>query len=648
MKKKAHTALFFSLGWCVLILALLHEYPFLGDTLNHKMYDWKLALARMPDPSPAVVHVDVDDAALTRIGRWPWDRKLSAEIVRRLTGLGARVIAFDILYAGPGPSEEGDRAFFNAIRDAGNVVSATALAVTPDRQYPLVTDNPPIRGDALYDRAWYIAVPKRYSLWKVKSVQDRYLPLPDIIKYSKEVGHIKGVQDADGVHRRIRLLVLLEDRCIPSLTLAALAAYWDLTPQQISLSGDDSIDIRRSGQTTRIPIDSEGRMLIHWGDVWAGFPHYSVTDVLSDIPDKTRASRYKDKIVIVAVTGTGTTDTGVTPRSVDSPLSRIHSHALSTILTGSFIRSVSASPWILFLAVVGTLLFSFVAMGRSWKVAAMVCVAVSALACLAGVVSFVGYAYDVPIAEFLLMFVPAALVSLAIRGITIEMQAARVSRAMVRYISKEVLDRILDSREALDITAKRAELTIVFVDIRGFSTLSETAAVDYVHRFLNEFFLRMTRAIFDHQGTIDKFLGDGLLAFFGHPLALENHAIAALKASIDMQREMAKLSEEWAASGLSEFKEGVQIRIGINTGMVIVGDLGSGRRVEYTVVGSAVNIASRLQSQAPAGGILMTARTRAMIRNALTLPCEGPETIHVKGIGRGIEVYRIDPGSLRP
>ena len=235
--------------------------------------------------------------------------------------------------------------------------------------------------------------------------------------------------------------------------------------------------------------------------------------------------------------------------------------------------------------------------------------------------------------------------SLGIRGVTIEIQAARVSRAMVRYLAQEVLDRVLASGESLDISAKRAELSIVFVDIQGFSTISETVGVEYVHRFLNEFFLRMTRAIFDRHGTIDKFLGDGLLAFFGDPLPMDNHAEAAVRASLDMQREMNKLNEEWAASGISEFKDGIKIRIGINTGVVIVGDLGSGRRVEYTVVGSAVNIASRLQSHAPPGGIMLTARTRAMIRD--TISCEGPDTIHVKGIDRGIEVYRIYPDAIK-
>jgi adenylate cyclase len=646
MKKKTSRAgIFISLVWCLLGLAFLYRFPHLCDTINFKFYDWKLAVASAADRSPLIVHVDVDDSAVTKMGQWPWDREVTARIVRRLAQLGARVVAFDILYASSGRSEAGNQALFHAIREAGNVVSATAVALTEDNTVQLVTDTPPTRGDALYDKAWELNIPRRYALWKVRSVQNKFLPLPEIITSSREVGHIKGAQDADGVHRGIRLLVVLEDRCIPSLTLATLAAYWNLNPKQIALTDHGTIEMNRAGQVTAIPVDSQGRMLIHWGDVWGGFPHFSVTDILSEEPDRARESRYKDKIVIVAVTATGTTDVGVTPRSVDSPLSRIHSHAMNTILTRSFIRSLPAFPWIVLLALIVTILFSFVAAGLRWKLGAIVGVVICAMACLASLVSFVAFSYDIPVAEFFLFFLPVAFVSLGIRGVTIEMQAARVSRAMERYLDREVLERILESEPGLDISVKRMELTIVFVDIQGFSTISETVGVEYVHRFLNDFFQRMTRTIFDHHGTIDKFLGDGLLAFFGDPLPLDNHAESAIRAAIDMQREMIKLNKEWALSGISELKEGTHIRIGVNTGVVIVGDLGSSRRVEYTVVGSAVNIAARLQSKAPAGGIMMTARTRAMIRGHIA--CEGPELIRVKGIDRDIEVYRIYPQSIR-
>jgi adenylate cyclase len=161
---------------------------------------------------------------------------------------------------------------------------------------------------------------------------------------------------------------------------------------------------------------------------------------------------------------------------------------------------------------------------------------------------------------------------------------------------------------------------------------------------LKDFFEGMTRAIFKYQGRIHQFLGDGFLAVFGDLIPLEDHADAAVKAAVAMQQEMSVVNAKWVNSGIAEFEAGIKIRIGINTGMVFVGYLGSDRRLEYTVVGSAVNIASRLQSLAPPGGIMMTARTRALLKNAI--PCQGPEKIRLKGFERDTNVYTINPDCI--
>jgi adenylate cyclase len=190
-----------------------------------------------------------------------------------------------------------------------------------------------------------------------------------------------------------------------------------------------------------------------------------------------------------------------------------------------------------------------------------------------------------------------------------------------------------------DVSTRRQELTVVFVDIQRFSTLSESVEVEYVSRFLKDFFQGMTQAVLKHQGRIHQFIGDGFLAVFGDLIPLENHAEAAFTAALDMQREMAGLNAQWATSGIAEFAAGLRIRIGINTGMVFWGDLGSDRRLEYTLVGSAVNIASRLQALAPPGGIMLTSRTRALLKKPNL--CQGPQYVKLKGFERDTEVYTI-------
>jgi len=480
------------------------------------------------------------------------------------------------------------------------------------------------------------------TLFKVRVMHDEVLPLLPIINFSKELGFMTGTADKDGVNRRIPPVATLpEDRCLLSLSLAALKAYWNLSCNDITFSKEGKIEIRHQGMVTAIPLDSRGLMLVNFGPLDEYFTEKTVLDVLSDEPDPARAARYKDKIVIVAVTATGTHDRGPTPVSNRGPLSRVHSNALSTILTGSFIVPVGAFPWTVALTVILAILFSVASQRWPWKLGAGLAIATSLMAAGIVLLAFTVWSYDIASGEFFVIFVPVAVMSLVTRAVAIERKAVRASRALERYLSPELLKRMLDKRPDIDLSAKRMELTILFVDIQGFTTISEQVQVDYIHRFLNDFFTGMTQAVFDHQGAVNKFLGDGLLAFFGDPIPVENHAECAVRAAIDMQKAMMKVNAQWMRSGLGDFQNGLAIRIGINTGLVIVGDLGSARRIEYTVLGSAVNIASRLESLCPPGGVIMSSRTRAMIGNEIE--CEAPTFVRVKGIHKEIEVYTIRP-----
>ena len=467
------------------------------------------------------------------------------------------------------------------------------------------------------------------------------LPLLPIIQFSKGVGHIAGTPDPDGIYRKIALVVKLEDRCIPSLSLSALMAYWNLSPDSITFGDADEIKIGRGNDPVAIPVDAQGMMSVNWGQAWTSFRHYSAKDVLSDAPDPSRPSRYKDKMVFVAVTATGNTDVCTTPLSINAPLNRIHSQTINTLLTKSFIRRVPVFPWIAILLASLAIAFPLAAAGLSLKWEAISAVLICMCALSVDILCFVLWRYDLPLAGGLVVFFPAAFGSLVIRGASIEWQATQAKRALERYLPPELVDGAFSRGRGPDLSSRRQELTVVFVDVQGFSTLSETVDVEYIGRFLKGFFDGMSRAILKHQGRIHLFLGDGFLAVFGDLVPLDDHADAAVKAAMEMQREMTALNSQWANSGIVEFEKGINIRIGINTGMVFVGDLGSDKRLEYTVVGSAVNIASRLQALAPPGGIMMTSRTKALLKQ--NIRCQGPESVRLKGIDRETKTYTIPP-----
>lgn len=628
-----------SVGYCIAATVMVVLLPTFFDGINNRIYDFKLSMSSLPEPAPQIVHVDVDDAAINKYGLWPWDRSMSAKIVDRLGKFGAKAVAFDVLYTSAGKSAEGNQAFFDAVKETGIVVSAVSMGVTDRVDEQLTLEGDRDRADALYDRSWLLNVPQWYHLLKTNLLRNSFIPLMPVIEYSAGLGHIKATPGNDGVHRKVPLFIRLEDRLVPSLSLATLKVYWKLSPDDVMLRKDGTVQIQRDGRPIRIPVDSETMMLVRWGDIWEAFKHYSVVDVLSDEPDKARVTRYKGKIVVVGVTATGTTDFGVTPMGTHSPMSRTHSHALSTIIMEEFIVRIRAFPVTVMLALILGILFAFVSTRQRLRIGIAVGVAVCAACVAVSLLCFVYLAYDLPMSEFLFIFAPAAFISLSGRAAAIELQASRTSKALERYLSPELLANIVTSGEEPDLSTKRRELTVIFADIEGFSSISETVEVEYINQFLNDFFERMTQAVFEYKGTVDKFLGDGLLAFFGDPISLENHAMAAVKASVSMQEQMGQLNAKWSTSGIADFEKGLRIRIGINTGLIIVGNIGSGRRLEYTVLGSAVNIASRLQSLARPGGIIMTARTKGLIHEEFQ--CEGPEFVRVKGIDRDIEVYRL-------
>ncbi len=510
-----------------------------------------MSISPRPSPSREIVHVDVDDAAiaLKQYGQWPWSRAVSGSIVDRLFKLGAKVVAFDILYTTEGRVPQEDEVFLESIRRAGNVVSATGLGITSprDKQRQFVGD--PSRIDELYDKSWTVEGPIVPDLHRVWRLDDSLVPLKPIIEGSKAVGHIKSTPDRDGVHRRVPLLVRLEDRVVPSLTMAILSASGEMQPKDLSLAANGILRIRHGAREIDVPVDSRGMMLINWAKPWDSFKHYSVTDVLSDHPDPAKAGRYRDKMVIVDVTATGTGDIGPTPLAAEFPLSRVHSNALSTILTGQFIHAVEPFPVPVGAAWMLAIPFAIAAGVLSLRNAIIVGSALWGISVVVPPLSFALFSYEIPMAEFFTIFVPSMLFSLIYQAVTRESMADRTSLALKRYLSPELVDKIVAAQEELDLSTKRKELSVMFVDIEGFSTISETVDVEYLTSFLNEFFEIMTRVVFNHHGTVDKFLGDGILAFFGDPVIMENHALAAVRAGIDMQREMADLSSRWDRRG---------------------------------------------------------------------------------------------------
>ncbi|MGO9570577.1 MAG: CHASE2 domain-containing protein [Desulfomonilaceae bacterium] len=609
--------------------------------VNNKVYDRKLYLFAKRKLNPPIVHLDIDDESIKRSGeQWPWDRAISARIVEKLTEFGAKTIVFDIMYASKGRSTRGDEALAKAIEASGRVVLAEGLFESEPSASGSEPQDGASKEESALKRAWRLAVPRGFDFLSVRAPRDSSIPLFSFIEGAKELGHINSTPDEDGIHRRIRLFIRVGDRLVPSLSLAALVSYLNADPKRIVIAQDGQIEIHHPGGIMRIPVDSQGRMLINWpSPVWDSFENYPAWDVLDEEKDPSRMERYKDNIVIISIAWTGNTDMGASPVEDEVVLlSRIHSSALDTMLTGRFIREVSPLPVVgIAVSVLVSLAFLPLGVKLRYFYAVILCLILYALYAASLTLALVWASLDIPVAESSFIFLPGAAVCLIFRAISTEKDRRQIRDTFGRYLSDDVVTEILKSPGGINLTGELRDVTILVSDLRGSTPMGEALEPPQVLRVINRYLDRMVAVIMRHEGTIDEFTGDGILVFFGAPRAMSDAAKRAVLCAVDMQKAMPELNRENVALGLPELRMG----IGINRGQLVVGNIGSEQRKKYGAIGSAINVAFRVEAQTDrAGGeILITQSVCDRIDGPLELG--PPRTVSLKGIAEPMRLYPV-------
>jgi len=342
----------------------------------------------------------------------------------------------------------------------------------------------------------------------------------------------------------------------------------------------------------------------------------------------------KGKIAVVSEVATGASDVGPVPTDNQFPLSGVHSNALNTILTENFLSEASDVETLTIEAVViiVLVLFSLKLSSRSFSLGALglivVYMAVTAVAFL-----FFNLILDAlrPVVQI----ATSAFVVVAYHYVVAQREKQSLQRSFEAYFPPGVVKRIMANPELITQGGQKKELTILFSDIKSFTTHSSTMTPDEIQKALNEYFEAMVEVVFKYEGTVDKFIGDGLMVFFGDPEDQPDHALRCVRAAIEMQQRTRVLRAKWESEG----KFPLQIRIGVNSGPVVVGNMGSARRLSYTVLGSDVNLAQRLESNAPVGGIMISQRTYELLNGAI--PAKLLEPIKVKGLEVPIRVYEV-------
>lgn len=614
---------------------------------------------------PKLVEVNLDsDSAKKYVPEdrrpWPWPRQMHGGLVDILTGLGARAIIFDIWFPNPRPNE--DKPFIESVRRSGRVYLAVGLP-PPRKGEPLLESPESWRQSLLrFSPTGYVGAPKA-------GPDTSFHTFDALSAATKGIGHINRTTDIDGILRRLPLLVETREGFYPGLAFSAALDLLGADRNSLDVEWGRAITLKTKGEgapkTIRIPVDSKGRMVVNFTGPWGHAPsrHISYMEVVESVKTPEGKARLRKKIdgaaVVVANLTEAAQDRGPTPYDPDYLFGEMHLNVLHTILSGQFIRDFATGSWrhdagvalvnaLALLGTAGLLTLLTVAVGSSLIV--VFGVAIEAAYFFAAQYAFSAYGVVLPLlAPLGATFITLLLILVRRFGIA-EAESRNFAQMLGLYFPPILIEGYAQKREGLLRWQERRELSVLFSDVQGFTAFSDREDPAEVQRVLGEYLDAMTDIVFENGGTLDKFMGDGLMAFFGvnfgrtapdeEDAMIRQGAVAAVKAALDMQRKVRALNQKWANEG----RQSHRIRVGINTGFVTVGNMGGARRMDFTVLGSEVNKAQRFESNAPPGGVLLGKKTYFLARESLPADIQNritEKSISVKNIDQPIEVYEI-------
>ena len=652
-----------------LAFALLHVAGVLPigviPRLENIIYDARLR-ATMPNTlDERIVIVDIDEKSLAEVGRWPWGRNKLADLVRELLDeQKVALLGFDVVFAEPDESSglqrlrqlaqvelrdqagfaarlaqlqdklDYDAAFARAIKNRP-VVLGYYLTSDSDGRVSGALPPPAMAADALQGR------PIKFTSWNGFGAN-----IETIARAAPAGGFFNSITEGDGVVRSIPLLAEFRGLYYESLSLAMFRALVGqpaiepgFPPEKFlsrSYTGLDSILLRQGGKTLAIPVDDRVATLVPFrgrGGVKGGsFRYVSAADVVSR---RLTPGALKDKIVLLGTTAPGLLDLRVTPVGETYPGVETHANVLSGLLDGKvLVRPDYSTGFEVLTLLISGLGLAFVLPRLSAPKAVFTSVGVISGLVVLNLWLHQGYGLVLPLASALVMAITAFALNMSY-GYFVESKSKRELAGLFgSYVPPELVSEMVKNPESYSMTASTKELTVLFCDMRGFTHMSETMEPTQLQELLNRVFSRLTEQIRKHRGTIDKYMGDCVMAFWGAPIDTPEHATLAVRTALEMTAAVRQLNIEHRARGVPE----IAIGIGVNTGRMCVGDMGSDIRRSYTVIGDAVNLGSRLEGLCKTYGVdmVVSESTRKLVSD---VGWQELDTVKVKGKDKMVAIF---------
>ncbi len=653
-------------GLIVLFLAFLLQTAYRKSEFTQRIeeiaYDLRLKATLPNTVDNRIVIVDIDEPSLAREGHWPWSREKLARMVDKLFEKGVAVLAFDMVFA---ESDEGSG--MAILKDMAQKVfyNQPAFMRAIEALKPQL-DRDVIFAKSLQGRPVVLGYYFNFDSSRTESIGTLPAPAPllqDINRKGIELpaaagfganlpvlqtaargaGYFITEPDVDGNLRRIPMLVRYKDKFYPSLALETARVYLGvqhIQPLIEKLWADTYAVEKLILGEYEVPTDEDGWAFIPFRGREKSFPYVSATDVLRGAVDK---KRLEGKIALVGTTAAGLKDLRSTPVQADYPGVEAHANVISAILdtkAGQQTRQrfYQRPSWALGADVVVLLILGVVLvflLPRLTVLPAAV-VTLGAILMLFGInillwLNGVVLALAIP-----LLFIVVLFILNTAYGYLVESRSRRMLMGVFgQYVPPALVDEMSRGAENFGLEGESREMTVLFSDIRGFTALAESLTPGELKRLLNRFFTPMTQIIHAHRGTIDKYVGDLIMAFWGAPLHDDQHAKHALEAAMQMLEMEGALKKEFAALGLPP----ISIGIGLNTGSMNVGNMGSEFRMAYTVIGDAVNLASRLEglTRVYDVGLVVSEDTKA---GHAGLVYRELDRVRVKGKQKAVTIYQ--------
>ena len=596
-----------------------------------------------------VAHVDLNNASIQRLKNLYLNRGHYARLIRNLSAMGVSAQVFDFIFAAK-KDEKADAGLVGAANEAGNVYFGMAFERMQQNR-PVSSQTGDSEALEYVNRTSWNVFLKGNSKMLLRGEEPRLTYL-ELASASRGLGSLSVKFDPDGVLRRVPLLIRVKNSFYPLLPFRVICDYLKVAPDKIIFEPGKHIILKdavkpgfEKPRDIIIPVDRQGNMIINFIGSWGMMDHYNFADILLASDDRDELELWGEelqgKIVIVSDISTGSTDIGPVPTDANFPLSGVHASIINGILTESFLKELSGWQMLLFEVL---LLAAILVMALRFS---SLYFSMGTLLVAAGYIIIAGAAFIYGNCIFhlgrpLLMIAFAMVSSIIYLYVNEEMEKMEglrqrdfIRATFGRYLSGEVVEELLDSPQGLKMSGEIREVTFLVSDLRGFTALTARLSPHETIEVINRYFEHMVEVIARYRGVVNEFMGDGILVFFGAPLQAEDDPERAVACAIEMQNAMAKVNAAQHRLNLPELSMGISV----NTGEVVVGNIGSERRAAYGAVGSPINFAYRIESYTVGDQILISPSTYDKVQSVIN--ARATKKVRFKGFENPVTLYDV-------